>query len=144
MIVGSVNLSSSASIWYSSTLRGDVQPIKVGQNSLLQDLVTVLPKKNAVHIGSNVVVAPNSFLEGCQIEDGAFIGMGSTVREGAKIEKWGVVAAGAVVGEKQVVPSNQVKRDYYFSFFQFYSGFDFLVKLTVSMFALAKRLLLIF
>lgn len=110
MVVGSVNLSSSSSIWYSSTLRGDVQPITIGQNTLLQDLVTVLPKKNAVHIGSNVVVAPNSFLEGCQIEDGAFIGMGSTVREGAKVEKWGVVAAGAVVGEKQVVPSNQVNK----------------------------------
>ncbi len=106
--MGSVNLSTASSVWYSSTLRGDIQPIKIGQNTLLQDLVTVLPKKSPVNIGSNVVVAPNSYLEGCQIEDGAFIGMGSTVREGAKVEKWGVVAAGAVISEKQVVPSNQV------------------------------------
>ena len=66
-------------------------------------------KKSVAKIGNNVVVAPNSLLESCTIEDNSFIGMGSTVRQGAKIESHGVLAAGAVLKENSTIPSNQVK-----------------------------------
>ena len=115
-----MNLGENSSVWYNSTLRGDLGAISVGNNTLLQDLVTVLPKekKTDTIIGNNVLVAPNVLLESCTLEDNSFIGMGSSVRQGAKVRSFAVIAAGAVIPENTIVPSNQVlinKNSYHFN-----------------------------
>lgn len=97
-------------MWYNSTLRGDIGGIVVGNNTLIQDLVSIIPKQSGTEtvIGNNVLVAPNTYLESCSIEDNGFIGMGSSIRQGSKIKSFAVVAAGAVIPENTTVPSNQV------------------------------------
>lgn len=105
-----MSIGNNSSVWYNSNLRGDIGSITVGQNSLLQDLVSVIskqPKTNTV-IGNNVVVAPNVLLESCTLEDNSFIGMGGNVRQGAQVKSFAVVAAGAMIPENTTVPSNQV------------------------------------
>jgi gamma-carbonic anhydrase len=63
-------------------------------------LVTITPSENkSVKIGDNVLIGPNSSLENCFINNNAFIGMGSSIRKGAKINSNTVLAAGAVVHE---------------------------------------------
>ncbi len=78
---------------------------------MLQDLVSIIPKysKTDTVIGNNVLVAPNSLLGACILEDNSFIGMGSSVQQGSKIKSFAVVAAGAVIPENTTVPSNQVQ-----------------------------------
>ncbi len=56
-------------------------------------------------IGENVYVGPNAQLNSCTLEDNAFVGMGSTISRGAKVESFAVVSAGAVVAEGTTVPS---------------------------------------
>lgn len=98
-------------------MRGDLGSIIVGQNTLIQDLVNVIPKqaKTNTQIGNNVLVGPNSLLEACSLEDSCFIGMGSNVRQGSRVKSFGVVAAGAMLPENTIVPSNQVDKYLFFS-----------------------------
>lgn len=107
-VIGNVKLGEGSSVWYGATLRGDINEIDVGRNTLLQDLVSVFPRAGAVRVGDNVLVGPNAHLESCHLENNSFVGMGSTVRRGAKVESKAIVAAGAVVEENTVVPANQV------------------------------------
>ena len=112
VVIGDVEVGDYSSIWYGATFRGDQKPIKIGKNSILQDLVTVVPRPDGdgVEIGDNVTVAPNVLIQSSKIEKGAFIGMGSTLQHGSKVESYGVLAAGGVLPEKTTIPSYQVPR----------------------------------
>jgi carbonic anhydrase/acetyltransferase-like protein (isoleucine patch superfamily) len=102
-------VGENASIWYGAVLRGDISPIKVGKKSVIQDLVTVTPLVGkSIEIGDNVLVASNASVESCTIENNCFVGMGSTVRHGARVQSNSVVAAGAVIPEDTKVGSNQI------------------------------------
>lgn len=91
-ILGDVTVGTNSSVWYGATLIG-TSPIKVGNNSILQDRVYVY--KGAT-IGNNVFVGPNSILQGSKLEDNSYVAMGATVRH-ATVHSGGFVAAGAVV-----------------------------------------------
>lgn len=110
VIIGDVELGQDSSIWYGSVIRGDRKKIKVGQNTVIQDLVSFVPTEDSqgIEIGDNVTIGPNALIQSGKIENYSFIGMGSTIRRGAKVESYGVVAAGAVVTENTTVPSYQV------------------------------------
>jgi len=108
-IIGRVNLGENTSVWYGSTLRGDQNEINVGRNTVIQDLVTLAPRRQGgVKVGDNVYIGPNAVVESATIENNAFIGMGASVRAGSTVESFGVVAAGAVVPENTTVPSYQI------------------------------------
>ena len=73
-------------------------------------MATILPQNTQnTKIGDNVLIGPNSTLESVTLEYNSFIGMGASVRNGAKVESYGVVAAGAVISENITVPSFQVR-----------------------------------
>jgi len=108
-IVGRVELGEHSSIWYGSVLRGDLNEIKIGKNTVVQDLVTFYPHKDKIiKLGDNVLIAPNTVLESCTLENNSFVGMGACLRSGSKVESYGFVAAGAVIPENTTVPSYQV------------------------------------
>lgn len=108
-VIGQISLGDQSSVWYGATLRGDINEINVGRNSIIQDLVTLSPRKQGgIKVGDNVYIGPNAVLESCTIENNAFIGMGASVRNGATVQSYGVVAAGAVVPEGTTVPSYQI------------------------------------
>lgn len=108
-VIGQVILGEHSSVWYGATLRGDINEINIGKNSVVQDLVTLSPRKQStIKIGDNVYIGPNASLESCVIENNAFIGMGASVRNGATVQSYGIVAAGAVIPEGTTVPSYQI------------------------------------
>lgn len=108
-VIGQISLGEQSSVWYGATLRGDINEINIGRNSVLQDLVTLSPRKQrGIKVGDNVYIGPNAVLESCTIENNAFIGMGASVRSGATVESYAVIAAGAVVPEGTTIPSYQI------------------------------------
>jgi carbonic anhydrase/acetyltransferase-like protein (isoleucine patch superfamily) len=109
-IIGNVHLKKGANIWYNAVLRGDIESIVIGENTNIQDNVTChvdYPPDNLI-VGDNVTVGHNAILHGCKIGDGSLIGMGAIILSGAKIGKHCVVAAGALVLERQVVPDDSL------------------------------------
>ena len=85
-LIGQVSLAARASVWYSATLRAEAEPIEVGYGTNIQDGVTVhVDAEFPVSIGAGVSVGHNAVLHGCTVEDGALIGMGAMVLNGAVI-----------------------------------------------------------
>ena len=105
VVVGEVSLGPRASVWYGAVLRGDMEPIVVGEATNLQDgtIVHVDEGKPAL-IGARVGVGHRAILHGCTVEDDCLIGMGSVLLNGVRIGTGSVVGAGAVVPEGLQVP----------------------------------------
>lgn len=103
-VIGQVELDDDSSVWPQAVLRGDVNFIKVGKNSNIQDgsivHVTRDRNNNGGHptvIGDNVTVGHGVMLHGCTIEDNVLIGIGAIILDGSTIEKNVIIAAGSVV-----------------------------------------------
>lgn len=105
-IVGDVELGEDCSIWFNAVLRGDVNFIRVGRRTNIQDgaIVHVTFKKNATVIGHDVTVGHGAILHGCTVKDHVLIGMGAKVLDGSLIGRYALIAAGAVVKEGCEVP----------------------------------------
>lgn len=104
-VVGAVEVGQHASIWYGATLRGDIEPIRIGSFSNIQDGVVVHTDKGLpCLVGNRVTVGHAAILHSCVVEDGAMVGMGAIVLSGAHVGSGAIVAAGALVVEGQVIP----------------------------------------
>ena len=85
-VIGRVSLGRRASVWYSVTLRAEAEQIEIGDGANIQDGCTVhVDPGFPVRVGSGVTVGHNAVLHGCTSEDGALIGMGAIVLNGAVI-----------------------------------------------------------
>ncbi len=104
-VIGDVRLGANASIWWNATLRGDNDPIHIGENSNIQD-GSVLHTDEGVpmHIGANVTVGHLVMLHGCTVGDGSLIGIGSIVLNGAVIGKNSIVGANTLIPEGKIYP----------------------------------------
>ena len=104
-LVGDVEIGENASVWFGVILRGDGPGIRVGENSNLQDgtVVHIAARGLTTVIGRDVSVGHMALLHACEVQDGAFIGMHSTVLDGAVVESEAMVAAGAVVTPGKIV-----------------------------------------
>ena len=100
-LIGAVTLGKKCSIWFNCTLRGDVMPIQVGDETNIQDNTVIHGtfEKAAASIGSRVTVGHSVILHGCTIDDLCLIGMGSVIMDGAHIPARSVVGAGSLVTE---------------------------------------------
>jgi carbonic anhydrase/acetyltransferase-like protein (isoleucine patch superfamily) len=106
-IIGAVELRAGASVWFGATLRGDNEPIVVGENSNIQDSGILHTDEGIpLIVGSEVTVGHRAMLHGCTIGDGSLIGIGAVVLNGAVIGKGCLVGAGALVTENKVFPDN--------------------------------------
>jgi carbonic anhydrase/acetyltransferase-like protein (isoleucine patch superfamily) len=105
-IVGDVEMGEDCSIWFNAVLRGDVNFIRVGRRTNIQDgaIVHVTFKKNPTVIGHDVTVGHGAILHGCTVKDHVLIGMGAKVLDGSVIGRYSLIAAGAVVKEGSEVP----------------------------------------
>jgi len=99
VLIGDVEIGSQSSIWYGCVLRGDVEKIRIGERSNIQDgtIIHVTADKFGTYIGNDVLVGHNAVVHGCTLEDGAFVGMGAVVLDGVVVEGGAMVAAGALV-----------------------------------------------
>jgi len=109
-IIGDVEIGPGASVWFGTILRGDVNFIRIGARSNIQDgsVVHVTTRKHATIIGNDVLIGHMAMIHGCIIEDGAFIGMKACVMDGVVIENGAMVAAGALVTSGKRVRSGEV------------------------------------
>lgn len=104
-VIGDVHVGERASVWYNAVVRGDVNAIRIGARSNVQDNVSIhVDSGHPAVIGDDVSIGHNAVVHGCAIGDGSLIGMGSVVLSGAEIGESCLVAAGAVVLEGTVVP----------------------------------------
>lgn len=108
-IIGDVELANNVSIWYGAVLRGDVAPIKIGEDSNVQDNCVIHTSKDfPVNIGRNVSIGHGAVVHGCTIEDNVIVGMNATILNGAKISKNSIIGAGAVVSQNKEFPENSL------------------------------------
>jgi len=106
-IVGDVSIGDNSSIWFSAVIRGDVNFIKIGNYSNVQDNVTIhgTYEKNGTIIGNYVNIGHNAIVHGCIIEDFVLVGMGAIVMDRAVVQSEVILAAGAVVLEGTICES---------------------------------------
>ncbi len=105
VVCGDVRLAAESSVWFQTVLRGDMEPISVGERSNLQDLTMVhVDEGIPCTIGARVGVGHRCIIHGCTIEDDCLIGMGSILLNGVRVGSGSVIAAGAVVPEGMVIP----------------------------------------
>uniref|UniRef100_A0A7S1STA9 Gamma carbonic anhydrase n=1 Tax=Tetraselmis chuii TaxID=63592 RepID=A0A7S1STA9_9CHLO len=114
-LIGDVTIGDKSSVFYGSAIRGDVNPIKIGSMTSIQDNVVIhVAKSNAkgqslpTIVGSNCVIGQNAILHACTIQDGSLVGMGSTLMDGVTVEKGAIVGAGSMVTPGTTVPSGQI------------------------------------
>lgn len=105
-VIGDVELAENVSVWFNTVIRGDVERIRIGKNSNIQDNVTihVTHLSNPTWVGESVTVGHGAVLHGCTVKDGALIGMKAVVLDRAVIGEGSLVAAGAVVLGGTIVP----------------------------------------
>ena len=104
-LVGRVTLGERASVFYGAVLRADVDSITIGNDTNIQDNVTMHCDAGIpTTLGERISVGHAAILHGCTVEDDCLIGMGATVLNGAVIGTGSLVAAGAVVLEGTIVP----------------------------------------
>ena len=108
-VIGDVYLAKDASVWFNCTIRGDNEPIKIGEGSNIQDgsVIHTDPGCPAT-IGKNVTVGHLVMLHGCIIEDDCLIGIGSTILNKAKIGKNSIIGANALITENKVIPERSL------------------------------------
>jgi carbonic anhydrase/acetyltransferase-like protein (isoleucine patch superfamily) len=100
-IIGDVVIGEESSVWFNATIRGDVNYIRIGARTNIQDssVLHVTKGTHPLFIGSEVTVGHNVTLHGCTIKDRCLIGMGAIVLDGAEIGEDSIVGAGALVKE---------------------------------------------
>lgn len=105
-LIGDVTVGEHSSVWFQAVLRGDVNYIRLGARSNVQDGAVLHGMKDLypVILGDEVTVGHNATLHGCTIENLCLIGMGSVILNNARIGSGSIIAAGSVVAEDTVVP----------------------------------------
>ena len=108
-VMGRVILKKNASIWWGATLRGDNDPIVIGENSNVQDgSVLHTDTGSPLTIGANVTVGHLVMLHGCTIGDNSLVGIGSIILNGAKIGKNCLIGANCLITEGKEIPDNSL------------------------------------
>jgi carbonic anhydrase/acetyltransferase-like protein (isoleucine patch superfamily) len=106
MVVGDVILAERASVWHNAVVRGDMNFIRIGRETNIQDLCVlhVTTDIHPVKVGDGVTVGHAAVIHGATIEDGCLIGMKAVVLDGARIGEGAMIAAGALVPPGMEIP----------------------------------------
>jgi len=106
IVIGDVVMGDECSVWFHTVIRGDVNSIRIGHRTNIQDLcmLHVTHDTHPLIIGDDVTVGHHVVLHGCTIKDRVLVGMGAIIMDGAVIGEDSVVGAGALVTEGTIVP----------------------------------------
>jgi carbonic anhydrase/acetyltransferase-like protein (isoleucine patch superfamily) len=115
-IIGDVEIGPDASIWYNCVIRADVNRIVIGARTNIQDGTVVhcdspkpkRPEGFPTIIGDDVLIGHMAMVHGCTLEDRAFVGLGSIVMDGCRIESDGMLAAGAMLTSGKIIGARQM------------------------------------
>ncbi len=120
IISGDVKIGKDSGIWYGCVLRGDVTKITIGKNTNIQDNCVLHGTRPnhaqnktglegaPVIVGDGVTIGHNAIIHACIIEDNSFIGMGSIIMDLARVEEYGMLAAGAVLTPGKIIKTGQI------------------------------------
>src|ERR1700744_2008091 len=105
-VLGDVILGEQASVWMNAVLRGDVNSIRIGAKSNVQDCAVLHGMRYLypVIVGEMVTIGHNATVHGCVLEDAVLVGIGATILNNARIGEGSIIAAGAVIPEQTVIP----------------------------------------
>ena len=105
VVIGDVEVGEGSSIWFNVVLRGDVNSIKVGKRTNIQDGTIIHSDSRCkVVIGDEVSIGHSCMVHGCKIDDNALIGIGAVVLTGAVVGESSLVAANSVVTKNTIIP----------------------------------------
>lgn len=109
-LIGDVELGEHASVWMNAVLRGDVNAIRLGARSNVQDCAVLHGMRYVypVIVGEMVTIGHNATVHGCVLEDAVLVGIGATILNNARVGEGSIVAAGAVIPEQTVIPPNSL------------------------------------
>ena len=109
-VIGDVEIGDDASIWYSTTVRGDVMPIRIGARTNIQDntVIHVTTDRFGTTIGNDCTIGHSAIIHACTVEDFCLIGMGAILLDGARIGTGSFVGAGALVTPGTDIPANSL------------------------------------
>lgn len=98
-VIGDVVIGAESSVWFFAVLRGDVEKIRIGRRTNVQDHVTIHVTNGRwpTIVGDDVTIGHRVVLHGCTVADAALIGIGAIVMDGAEIGEEALVGAGALV-----------------------------------------------
>jgi carbonic anhydrase/acetyltransferase-like protein (isoleucine patch superfamily) len=105
-VIGDVTIGAESSVWMNAVIRGDVNVIRIGARSNVQDgtVVHVMNDTHPTRLGDDVTIGHGALIHGCTIKDRVLIGMGAIVLNGAVVGEDSIVAAGTLVTEGTVIP----------------------------------------
>jgi carbonic anhydrase/acetyltransferase-like protein (isoleucine patch superfamily) len=108
-VIGDVILKSASSIWFNASLRGDNEPIEIGEGSNVQESAVLHTDPGCpLTIGRNVTVGHLAMLHGCLIADESLIGMQAIILNGARIGRHCIIGAGALVTSNMEIPDSSL------------------------------------
>ncbi|WNG36900.1 gamma carbonic anhydrase family protein [Archangium minus] len=105
-VIGDVELGEDSSVWFNSVLRGDVNPIRIGQRTNIQDLtmIHVTSNRYTTNIGDDVTVGHHVVLHGCTVGNRVLVGMGAIVMDGVEIGDDCIIGAGTLLTPGTKIP----------------------------------------
>ena len=110
VVIGDVEIGAESSVWFGCVLRGDINTIRVGARTNIQDgtVVHVDSTTYPTIIGDDVTIGHSAVIHACTLESACFVGMRATVMDGAVVESGAMVAAGALVTPRKRVPKGEL------------------------------------
>ena len=116
VLIGDVELGPEASVWYNCVVRGDVNRVRIGARSNVQDGTVIhcdsprpgTPEGYPTIIGADVLIGHMAMVHGCILHDRAFVGLGAIVMDGCEIESDAMLAAGAMLTPGKRIPGGQL------------------------------------
>lgn len=105
-VIGDVTIGAESSVWMTVVIRGDVNVIRIGDRTNVQDgtIVHVMHDTHPTTIGDDVTIGHGAIVHGCTIGNRVLVGMGAIILNGGTIGEDSIVAAGTLVTEGQVIP----------------------------------------
>jgi carbonic anhydrase/acetyltransferase-like protein (isoleucine patch superfamily) len=109
-VIGDVRIGAGASIWFNCVVRGDVNIVRIGARTNVQDgsVVHVTGGRFGTFIGDDVLIGHQCLIHGCRLEDESFVGMGSTVMDDCVIERGAMLGARSLLSPGKIVKPGQL------------------------------------
>jgi carbonic anhydrase/acetyltransferase-like protein (isoleucine patch superfamily) len=106
VVIGDVIIGPESSVWFHAVIRGDVNHIRIGHRTNIQDLclLHVAHNTHPLILGDNITVGHRAVLHGCTLQDRVLIGMGAIIMDGVVIEEDCIIGAGALITERVHIP----------------------------------------
>lgn len=110
VVIGDVHIGAQSGIWFSSVVRGDDQPIRIGARTNVQDggIVHITAAGGPTTIGDDVTIGHGAIIHACTLHDWAFVGMAACVLDGAVIERGGMLAAGGLLTPRKRIGPHEL------------------------------------